>query len=67
MLVWPKKFESEAKLMIRVGRESVVLDPTATTSQTLMLQKTQEEEVNAGALRVGQPARCGADGRQIGG
>ncbi len=47
MVVWPKKFESEAKLMIRVGRESVALDPTATTSQTLMLQKTQEEEVNA--------------------
>ncbi len=47
MLVWPKKFESEAKLMIRVGRESVALDPTATTSQTLMLQKTQEEEVNS--------------------
>lgn len=45
--VWPKKYESEAKLMIRVGRESVALDPTATTSQTLMLQKTQEEEVNS--------------------
>ena len=29
------------------GRESVALDPTATTSQTLMLQKTQEEEVNS--------------------
>ncbi len=47
MVVWPKKFESEAKLMVRVGRESVALDPTATTSQTLMLQKTQEEEVNS--------------------
>ena len=31
--------------MIRVGRESVSLDPTATTGATLMLQKTQEEEV----------------------
>ena len=47
MIVWPKQYESEAKLMIRVGRESVALDPTATTSQTLMLQKTQEEEVNS--------------------
>ncbi|WP_417744319.1 GumC family protein [Rosistilla oblonga] len=45
LLVWPRKYESEAKLMLRVGRESVSLDPTATTSQTLMLQKTQEEEV----------------------
>lgn len=47
MIVWPKQYESEAKLMIRVGRESVALDPTATTSQTIMLQKTQEEEVNS--------------------
>lgn len=32
--------------MIRVGRESVALDPTATTGQTIMLQKTQDAEVN---------------------
>jgi len=47
LLVWPRTFESEAKLVLRVGRESVALDPTATTSQTLMLQKTQEEEINS--------------------
>lgn len=47
LLVWPRTFESEAKLVLRVGRESVSLDPTATTSQTLMLQKTQEEEINS--------------------
>src|SRR5262249_52624670 len=34
-------------LVIRVGRESVGLDPTATTGQTIMLQKTQEDEVNS--------------------
>lgn len=51
LLVWPRTFESEAKLVLRVGRESVSLDPTATTSQTLMLQKTQEEEINS-ALEV---------------
>lgn len=68
MLVWPKKYQSEAKLMIRVGRESVALDPTATTSQTLMLQKTQEEEVNSAldllrSRRVAERAvdRLGAD------
>lgn len=44
---WPKQYHSEAKLMIRVGRESVALDPTATTSPTLSLQKTQEEDVNS--------------------
>lgn len=51
LIVWPRSYESEAKLVIQVGRESVALDPTATTSQTLMLQKTQEEEVNS-ALEV---------------
>jgi uncharacterized protein involved in exopolysaccharide biosynthesis/Mrp family chromosome partitioning ATPase len=45
ILVWPKSYTSEAKLMMRVGRESVSLDPTATTSATLMLQKTREEEI----------------------
>ena len=47
ILFWPRKFSSEAKLLLKVGRESVALDPTATTSETLMLQKTQEEEVNS--------------------
>lgn len=51
LIVWPRTYESEAKLLINVGRESVALDPTATTGQTLMLQKTQEEEVNS-ALEV---------------
>ena len=51
LLIWPREYESEAKLFIRVGRESVSLDPTATTSQTMTLQKTQEEEVNS-ALEV---------------
>jgi polysaccharide biosynthesis transport protein len=51
LMLWPRSYESEAKLMLKVGRESVALDPTATTSQTLMLQKTQEEEVNS-ALEV---------------
>ncbi len=51
LIVWPRSYESEAKLMITVGRESVGLDPTATTSPTLMLQKTQEEEINS-ALEI---------------
>lgn len=45
IMVWPRSYESSAKLMVRVGRESVSLDPSATTSATLMLQKTQEEEI----------------------
>lgn len=51
LIVLPRKYFSEAKLIVRVGRESVGLDPTATTSQTLMMQKSQEEEINS-ALAV---------------
>lgn len=49
--VSPRSFTSESKLFIRVGRESVGLDPTATTGQTIMLQKTQADEVNS-ALQI---------------
>ena len=46
ILVWPRTYESEGQIMIRVGRESVSLDPTATTgTQTLLIQKTRNEEV----------------------
>src|SRR5215211_3487959 len=44
---YPRSYTSEAKLFMRVGRESVTLDPTATTGQTIMLQKTQVDEVNS--------------------
>jgi len=45
--LWPRSYRSEAKLFIRMGRESVALDPTATTGETIMLQKTQADEVNS--------------------
>jgi polysaccharide biosynthesis transport protein len=44
--LYPRSYSSEAKLVIRVGRESVSLDPTATTGQTIPLQTTQDVEVN---------------------
>lgn len=45
IVAWPRTYGSEAKLKMSVGRESVGLDPTATTNSTLMLQKTQQEEI----------------------
>ena len=42
----PRKYYSEAGLRVNIGRETVGLDPTATTGQTLLMQKTQEEDVN---------------------
>ena len=46
VLVWPRSYESQAKLLIRAGHESVSLDPTATTSQTLAMEKSQEADIN---------------------
>jgi uncharacterized protein involved in exopolysaccharide biosynthesis/Mrp family chromosome partitioning ATPase len=49
--VYPRSYGSEAKIFLRVGRESVALDPTATTGETIMLQKSQVDEVNS-ALNI---------------
>lgn len=47
LILYPRSYGSEAKILIRVGRESVSLDPTATTGQTIMLQKAQDAEINS--------------------
>ncbi len=38
ILFAPRKYRSEAKLFLQIGRESVNLDPTATTGDTISLQ-----------------------------
>ncbi len=40
-------FLSRAKLMIRIGRESVTLDPTATTGQVVSIGQNRENEINS--------------------
>ncbi|WP_425614744.1 GumC family protein [Anatilimnocola sp. NA78] len=42
-----RMYESEAKIFVRVGRESVALDPSATTGQVVSLQDSREGDVNA--------------------
>ncbi len=42
-----KTFQSEAKLFVRVGRESVALDPTATIGQVFMVNESRENEINS--------------------
>jgi uncharacterized protein involved in exopolysaccharide biosynthesis/Mrp family chromosome partitioning ATPase len=51
LLIWPRTYESTAKLQLLVGRESVGLDPSSTTTQTILMQKTVEEDVNS-ALEI---------------
>ena len=47
LIYLPRQYASEAKFIVKVGRESIGLDPTVTTSETLLMQKTQEEEINS--------------------
>lgn len=47
------KFESEASLLVQLGRESAGLDPTATTSDFTPIYETREQELNS-ALEVMQ-------------
>ena len=45
IVLWPRVYQSEARMLIKIGRESVGLDPTATTGSTVTMQRTREEEV----------------------
>ena len=44
---WPRKYRSESKLLVRLGRETVMLDPTATTRQIMPVSVSRETEVNS--------------------
>jgi len=46
-LLLPKTYESEAMIFVRLGRESVSLDPTATTGSTVSVLESRESEVNS--------------------
>lgn len=41
----PKTYQSEAKLLVRLGRENVSLPPTAATGQMLNISQTRENEI----------------------
>jgi len=43
----PEIYKSEAKLLVRLGRESVSLDPTATTGQVVPIFQPRENEINS--------------------
>jgi capsular exopolysaccharide synthesis family protein len=46
--VLPEVFQSEAKVLVRLGRESVALDPTATTSgQVVSVSPRRESEIKS--------------------
>ncbi len=46
-LLCAKVYRSEATLLVRLGRESVSLDPTATTGQVIQISRSRENEINS--------------------
>jgi uncharacterized protein involved in exopolysaccharide biosynthesis len=47
IVFWPRKYRSESKLLIRLGRETVTLDPTATTGQVMPISLSRETDVSS--------------------
>ena len=43
----PKTYQSDAKLMVKLGRENSTLDPTATTGQVVNIGPSRENEVKS--------------------
>ena len=43
----PRIYTSEAKLFVRLGRESAEMDPTATTDHVVMVHESREYEINS--------------------
>jgi len=47
MIYLPKSYESEAMVFVKLGRETVSLDPTATTGSTISVLDTRDNEINS--------------------
>src|SRR3954469_20065641 len=48
----PRTYRSEARIFLRLGRESVGLDPTASTGQTLALQQADRKDEVKSAIEI---------------
>lgn len=46
VMLFPKRYQSEAKLFVRLGRGSASLDPAA-MGQTISIQESRETEMNS--------------------
>lgn len=52
ILFFPRTYQSEAKLFLQIGRESIGLDPSATTGQTVSLQQNGRDAEIVSAMEV---------------
>ena len=46
IIVWPRTYQSNAKLLIRMGREALNVGPAVDMRNAIAMQKSTEEEVN---------------------
>ena len=47
MFILPRSYESEAMIFVKLGRETVSLDPTATTGSTMPVLESRDNEINS--------------------
>ncbi len=47
LAITPRKYVSEAKLLVKIGRQSVNLDPAATVGSTVSIQESRESEIRS--------------------
>ncbi|MGE0695492.1 MAG: GumC family protein [Pirellulales bacterium] len=47
LLFFPRTYKSDARLFVRLGKESVGLDPTAALQQTVSVNDSRESEINS--------------------
>jgi uncharacterized protein involved in exopolysaccharide biosynthesis len=47
MIFLPRSYESEAMIFVKLGRETVSLDPTASTGSTISVLDTRDNEINS--------------------
>lgn len=52
ILFWPRTYRSEARLFMQLGRESVAIDPTATTGQMVGVMNSSREDEIVTAMEV---------------
>ncbi len=52
ILFWPRTYRSEARLFLQLGRESVAIDPTATTGQMVGVMNSSREDEIVTAMEV---------------
>ena len=58
-----REYQSDAKLFVRIGRESVALDPTATTGQFMPIVDTRGSEIFAVEELLEEPSAGREDRR----